>query len=71
MLGASLVLILAFALSLRLAVGRHVLVPLRRLLSAMGRVERKEWVTVDLAGSRRPSREIADISAAFNRMSRG
>lgn len=70
-LGASLVLILAFALSLRLAVGRHVLVPLRRLLSAMGQVERKEWVTVDLAGSRRPSREIADISAAFNRMVEG
>ncbi len=70
-LGASLVLILAFALSLRLAVGRHVLAPLRRLLAAMGRVERKEWVTVDLAGSRRPSREIADISAAFNRMVEG
>jgi len=67
-LGASAVLILAFALSLRLAVARHVLAPLTRLLSAMGRVERKDWVTVDLAGSRRPSREIADISAAFNRM---
>jgi sigma-B regulation protein RsbU (phosphoserine phosphatase) len=70
-LGASLVLMLAFALALRLAVGRHVLVPLRRLLSAMGQVEHKEWVTVDLAGRRRPSREIADISAAFNRMVEG
>ncbi|MGE7414894.1 SpoIIE family protein phosphatase [Methylobacterium tarhaniae] len=70
-LGASLALILAFALSLRLAVGRHVLAPLRRLLAAMGQVERKDWVTVDLGGSRRPSREIADISAAFNHMVEG
>ncbi|SFU87531.1 Serine phosphatase RsbU, regulator of sigma subunit [Methylobacterium sp. 174MFSha1.1] len=70
-LGASLALILAFALSLRLAVGRHVLAPLRRLLAAMGEVEHKRWVTVDLAGRRRPSREIADISAAFNRMVEG
>ncbi|TNC10350.1 HAMP domain-containing protein [Methylobacterium terricola] len=70
-LGASAVLILAFALSLRLAVARHVLAPLTRLLTAMGRVERKDWVTVDLAGSRRPSREIAEISAAFNRMVEG
>ncbi|PIK70933.1 serine/threonine protein phosphatase [Methylobacterium frigidaeris] len=70
-LGASLALILAFALALRLAVGRHVLAPLRRLLSAMGQVEHKEWVTVDLAGRHRPSREIADISAAFNRMVEG
>jgi sigma-B regulation protein RsbU (phosphoserine phosphatase) len=70
-LGASLALILAFALALRLAVGRHVLAPLRRLLSAMAQVEHKRWVTVDLAGSRRPSREIADISAAFNRMVEG
>ncbi|MGX7703384.1 SpoIIE family protein phosphatase [Methylobacterium sp. Gmos1] len=68
---ASLALILAFALSLRLAVGRHVLAPLRRLLAAMGQVEHKHWVTVDLAGRRRPSREIADISAAFNRMVEG
>ncbi|NGM37633.1 SpoIIE family protein phosphatase [Methylobacterium sp. DB0501] len=68
---ASAVLVLAFALSLRLAVARHVLAPLTRLLTAMGRVERKDWVTVDLAGSRRPSREIADISAAFNRMVEG
>ncbi|AWB20371.1 HAMP domain-containing protein [Methylobacterium currus] len=70
-LGASLALILAFALALRLAVGRHVLAPLRRLLSAMAQVEHKQWVTVDLAGRRRPSREIADISAAFNRMVEG
>ncbi|WP_244276381.1 SpoIIE family protein phosphatase [Methylobacterium indicum] len=70
-LGASLVLILAFALALRLAVRRHVLAPLDRLLTAMGRVERKDWAVVDLAGSRRPSREIADISAAFNRMVEG
>ncbi|OAS22034.1 serine/threonine protein phosphatase [Methylobacterium platani] len=70
-LGASLALILAFALALRLAVARHVLAPLARLLAAMGRVERKEWVTVDLAGHRRPSREIADVSAAFNRMVEG
>ncbi|AWN54892.1 serine/threonine protein phosphatase [Methylobacterium sp. 17Sr1-1] len=70
-LGASLALILAFALALRIAVGRHVLAPLRRLLAAMGEVEHKRWVTVDLAGRRRPSREIADISAAFNRMVEG
>ncbi|AWN49995.1 serine/threonine protein phosphatase [Methylobacterium terrae] len=70
-LAASVALILAFALSLRLAVGRHVLAPLARLLSAMGRVERKDWVTVDLADHRRPSREIADVSAAFNRMVEG
>lgn len=67
-LGASLALILAFALALRLAVGRHVLAPLRQLLAAMAQVEHKRWVTVDLAGRRQPSREIADISAAFNRM---
>ncbi|KMO29364.1 serine/threonine protein phosphatase [Methylobacterium variabile] len=70
-LGASLALMLAFALALRLAVRRHVLAPLTRLLSAMGRVEHKEWVTVDLAGRQRPSREIADISSAFNRMVEG
>ncbi|TGD95651.1 HAMP domain-containing protein [Methylobacterium nonmethylotrophicum] len=70
-LAASLALMLAFGLTLRLAVRRHVLAPLARLLSAMGRVERKDWVTVDLAGSRRPSREIADISQAFNRMVEG
>ncbi len=70
-LGASLVLILAFALALRVAVRRHVLAPLAHLLAAMGRVERKDWATVDLAGRRRPSREIADISAAFNRMVEG
>jgi sigma-B regulation protein RsbU (phosphoserine phosphatase) len=70
-LGASLALILAFALALRLAVGRHVLAPLRRLRAAMAQVEHKHWVTVDLAGTRRPSREIADISAAFNHMVEG
>lgn len=70
-LGTSLVLMLAFVLTLRTTVRRHVLGPLNRLLGAMCEVEHKRWVTVDLGGDARPSNEIDAISSAFNRMVEG
>ncbi|WP_407519734.1 SpoIIE family protein phosphatase [Methylobacterium oryzisoli] len=69
-LGTSLVLMLAFVLTLRTTVRRHVLGPLTRLLGAMREVEHKRWAMVDL-GVVRPSNEIDAISSAFNSMVEG
>ncbi|GJE15671.1 SpoIIE family protein phosphatase [Methylobacterium marchantiae] len=70
-LGASLVLMLAFVLTLHANVRRHVLAPLKRLLIAMREVEHKRWSTVELEGAVRASNEIDVISSAFNRMVEG
>ncbi|WP_264049598.1 PP2C family protein-serine/threonine phosphatase [Methylobacterium flocculans] len=70
-LGTSLVLMLAFVLTLHANVRRHVLAPLKRLLVAMRAVEHKRWVPVELDGAYRPSNEIDVISQAFNRMVEG
>ncbi|MFE1603079.1 SpoIIE family protein phosphatase [Methylobacterium sp. ID0610] len=70
-LGTSLVLMLAFVLTLHANVRRHVLGPLNRLLAAMREVEHKRWTAVDLGGAYRPSNEIDAISSAFNRMVEG
>ncbi|KQT84382.1 SpoIIE family protein phosphatase [Methylobacterium sp. Leaf466] len=67
-LGASLILMMAFVLTLHANVRRHVLTPLKRLLAAMREVEHKRWVSVDLGGAARASNEIDVISSAFNRM---
>jgi sigma-B regulation protein RsbU (phosphoserine phosphatase) len=64
----SLILMLAFVLTLHANVRRHVLFPLKRLLLAMREVEHKRWVPVQLDGAFRASNEIDVISQAFNRM---
>lgn len=64
----SLILMLAFVLTLHANVRRHVLAPLKRLLVAMREVEHKRWVPVNLDGAFRASNEIDVISQAFNRM---
>lgn len=64
----SLILMLAFVLTLHANVRRHVLAPLKRLLLAMREVEHKRWVAVELDGAFRASNEIDVISQAFNRM---
>lgn len=70
-LGASIVLMLAFVITLHATVRRHVMAPLMRLLLAMREIEHKRWTTVDLSGAYRPSNEIDVISQAFNRMVEG
>ncbi|ACA16272.1 protein serine/threonine phosphatase [Methylobacterium sp. 4-46] len=70
-LGTSLVLMLAFVLTLHATVRRHVLAPLARLLGAMRAVEHKRWTAVDLGDAARPSNEIDAITSAFNRMVEG
>ena len=70
-LGASLILMLAFVLTLHANVRRHVLAPLKRLLLAMREVEHKRWSTMELGGTVRASNEIDVISSAFNRMVEG
>ncbi len=70
-LATSLILMLAFVVTLHANVRRHVLAPLKRLLAAMRAVERKDWVPVDLEGEFRASNEIDVISQAFNRMVEG
>jgi phosphoserine phosphatase RsbU/P len=67
----SLILMLAFVLTLHANVRRHVLAPLKRLLLAMREVEHKRWVAVELDGAFRASNEIDVISQAFNRMVEG
>ncbi|KQO52265.1 MULTISPECIES: SpoIIE family protein phosphatase [unclassified Methylobacterium] len=69
--GASLVLMLAFVLTLHANVRKHVLAPLKRLLLAMREVEHKRWSTVAFDGAIRASNEIDVISSAFNRMVEG
>ena len=64
----SLILMLAFVVTLHANVRRHVLSPLKRLLLAMREVEHKRWVPVELDGAFRASNEIDVISQAFNRM---
>ncbi|MCJ2036674.1 SpoIIE family protein phosphatase [Methylobacterium sp. J-068] len=64
----SLILMLAFVLTLHANVRRHVLAPLKRLLLAMREVEHKRWVPVELDRAFRASNEIDVISQAFNRM---
>lgn len=64
----SLILMLAFVVTLHANVRRHVLAPLQRLLVAMREVEHKRWVPVNLNGEFRASNEIDVISQAFNRM---
>jgi serine phosphatase RsbU (regulator of sigma subunit) len=66
--GTSLILMLAFVVTLHANVRRHVLAPLKRLLVAMREVEHKRWVAVELDGAFRASNEIDVISQAFNRM---
>jgi serine phosphatase RsbU (regulator of sigma subunit) len=70
-IGAILVLMLAFVVTLQVNVRRHVLAPLQRLLAAMGQVERKSWTLVDPEGAFRPSNEIDSVCLAFNRMVAG
>ncbi|KAB1073778.1 SpoIIE family protein phosphatase [Methylobacterium planeticum] len=70
-LGTSLVLMLAFVVTLHANVRGHVLAPLKRLLTAMREVEHKRWATVDLGGAYRASNEIDVITSAFNRMVEG
>ncbi|WP_082502585.1 SpoIIE family protein phosphatase [Methylobacterium sp. Leaf100] len=67
----SLILMLAFVLTLHANVRAHVLVPLKRLLLAMREVEHKNWVTVESGARFRASNEIDVISQAFNRMVEG
>ncbi|WP_019906171.1 SpoIIE family protein phosphatase [Methylobacterium sp. 77] len=70
-IGASLVLMIAFVLTLHANVRRHVLAPLKRLLIAMREVEHKRWSRVEFDGAVRASNEIDVISSAFNRMVEG
>ncbi|GJE29689.1 PP2C family protein-serine/threonine phosphatase [Methylobacterium organophilum] len=70
-LGTSLILMLAFVVTLHHTVARHVIAPLKRLLVAMREVEHQRWATVDLGGNLRPSNEIDAISTAFNNMVEG
>ncbi|KQP23711.1 serine/threonine protein phosphatase [Methylobacterium sp. Leaf102] len=67
----SLILMLAFVLTLHANVRAHVLAPLKRLLLAMREVEHKNWVTVESGARFRASNEIDVISQAFNRMVEG
>lgn len=69
--GATLVLMLAFVLTLHANVRKHVLAPLKRLLLAMREVEHKRWSIVEFDGAVRASNEIDVISSAFNRMVEG
>ncbi|MHC2086650.1 SpoIIE family protein phosphatase [Methylobacterium sp. CM6244] len=70
-LGATLILMLAFVLTLHANVRKHVLAPLKRLLLAMREVEHKRWSLVEFDGAVRASNEIDVISSAFNRMVEG
>ena len=63
-LAAMLVLLLGFLVTLHASLRRLVKRPLDRLLSAMARVERKEWCKVDWEGDD----ELGMVTAAFNRM---
>ncbi|WP_187272993.1 SpoIIE family protein phosphatase [Methylobacterium sp. WL69] len=67
----SIILMLAFVVTLHANVRRHVLAPLKRLLVAMREVEHKSWVTVEAGARFRASNEIDVISQAFNRMVEG
>jgi HAMP domain-containing protein len=67
-MGAILVLMLAFVLTLQVNVRRHVLAPLQRLLAAMSQVERKSWTHIEPEGAFRASNEIDSVCIAFNRM---
>jgi len=67
----SLILMLAFVVTLHANVRAHVLAPLKRLLLAMRQVEHKNWVTVEPGAGFRASNEIDVISEAFNRMVEG
>lgn len=63
-LSACVALLVGFLITLNLVVRRLVQRPLDRLLAAMSRVERKDWVQVDWRGGD----EIGQVTAAFNRM---
>lgn len=67
----SIILMLAFVVTLHANVRWHVLAPLKRLLVAMREVEHKSWVTVETGARFRASNEIDVISQAFNRMVEG
>lgn len=58
------VLLLGFSAAAQIAVRRLILRPLDSLLAAMGRVERKDWATVDW----RSDDELGRAAATFNRM---
>lgn len=58
------VLLLGFSAAAQIAVRRLILRPLDALLAAMGRVERKDWATVDW----RSDDELGRAAATFNRM---
>lgn len=63
-LAAIAVLLLATFATVHGVTRRLVLAPLGKLLEAMARVERKDWVTVSWSSSD----EIGRVTAAFNRM---
>ncbi len=65
--GAFAVLLLGVGLTLRAGVQRLVRRPLARVLSAMERVERKDWATVTWQSND----ELGSLAAAFNRMVEG